>query len=478
MNSLPEVTSHCIRSTDDANLDHSTSVNEAPPLREGDEVATTFSLAAGIWLLLRKGGYHSLKTGITRLVRGGGGIDLKLVVLVLVAEYYWSIGNHAEVRRIGHILNKCFRSGHGPFFLAQSEYVNGNLEASFRHLGRLVTAHPKHVEGTCLYARCAFEMGEKELAWTAMEKISLHKSRLKIWIQISQFVHDDADYLRMTKAHDRAVSAGVVLACNRQITQQLAAAACKCGQYSKAKSIWRDFISHSIARKPVSAGRKATGGNYSNSRAEKALLDLRRVLDNAAIEMFLVSGTLLGCVRENRLLGHDKDIDVGIWEDVPMPRLLEALRFSGLFFLIPSRSKEIVRIRHLNGIPLDVFYHYREANNIWHGGVKVRWHNSPFSLAKRTFLGESFLVPENHDLYLHENYGEWRTPKVCFDSAFDTPNGEVRHRDELLVHTFKMLADSWIDQVPSKLNYYLDKLEQLGECEFAMNCRNNIAQNH
>ena len=254
---------------------------------------------------------------------------------------------------------------------------------------------------------------------------------------------------------------------DHQVNEYIALAAIRADNYDLAKDIWRQTTLQLRQSPKLLGAAREKNVNYSSRRAEKALVDLERVLTGAGIEMFLVSGTLLGCVRENRLLGHDKDIDVGIWDDVTPERLLGTIRPSGLFMVMASRAPEIVRLRHANGIAIDVFYHYREAEDYWHGGVKLRWHNSPFTLARREFLGTEFWIPEDYDRYLTENYGDWRTPKIAFDSAYDTPNGEVLDREELTIHSFKMLTEQMIKGDADKSNFYLDKLQELGEASFA-----------
>jgi hypothetical protein len=44
-------------------------------------------------------------------------------------------------------------------------------------------------------------------------------------------------------------------------------------------------------------------------------------------------------------------------------------------------------------------------------GTKLRWNNTPFNLIPYDFMGESFLIPEDYDLYLTENYGSWMLEK-------------------------------------------------------------------
>lgn len=426
-------------------------------------------------LLAREGGGRALRLGIAKIVRSGGLVHCKSALLALQAEILWTHGDHAGVRRTAELLVSRHKSALGHFYLAQSAFVHGEFEAAAASLQRLLALDPNHTDGIYLRSACALETGDRELAWSVLEDIALRDSRPKTWLHLAQLVRDKNDFGRLMACHARARENKTVPAFSKDIQDHLALGALRGGEYEQAKEIWRGIILHIFA-KPARFGKRARKkADYSAGRAECALLDLRRTLEAARIEMFLVSGTLLGCIREGRLLSHDKDIDVGIWEDVPPGDVRAALRASGLFFLIPSRAPEILRVRHVNGIPLDLFYHYRQQGDYWHGGVKNKWHNSPFDLVPRTFLGESFLVPADHDRYLTENYGDWRAPKTDFDSAFDTPNGEVIHADEQLVHCFKMLLASYLKGASGKVDYYLGKLDAMGEKPLAARCGELLA---
>jgi tetratricopeptide (TPR) repeat protein len=427
-----------------------------------------------IELLAREGGYRALKLGVSKLVRSGGLLHYRSAVLSLQAELLWSHGKHAEVRQIAERLVTDFRSSLGYFYLAQSAFIHGDVEEAIVYLRDLIALDPIHTDGIYLMVACAVEAGDRERAWKLLEGISLRDSRAKTWLHMANLVQTVEDFSRMSDARERAVQKKVIPPFGREIAGHLAQGALLCGDFELAKSIWRETTLRIISKPAKSVRRTRKRVDYSPGRAERALVDLKRSLENSRIEMFLVSGTLLGCVREGRLLGHDKDIDVGIWNDVPAEAIRAAVRQSGCFFFIPSRSPDILRVRHVNGIPLDLFYHYREPADYWHGGIKMKWHNSPFELERKSFLSESFLIPCNHELYLEENYGDWRTPKMDFDSAFDTPNGEVTQSDEMLIHSFRMLLECYLKGASSKVEYYLGKIERLGESEFCAKCRTRM----
>lgn len=161
------------------------------------------------------------------------------------------------------------------------------------------------------------------------------------------------------------------------------------------------------------------------TKAGLALAQLKEDLGKEGVNFFLVSGTLLGCIRENKILGHDTDIDVGVMPEVSISVLRNAINQSDRFILQETPGKQTLYLQHANGVKIDLFRHYQENNILYHGGIKCRWWNTPFNLIQQSFLGQQYFVPENSDIYLTENYGNWRTPIMDFETFLDTPNMEV-----------------------------------------------------
>jgi len=175
--------------------------------------------------------------------------------------------------------------------------------------------------------------------------------------------------------------------------------------------------------------------------ADAALKDFDAACQEQGVEWFVVSGTLLGIVREGGWLAHDYDIDVGIMmDDFPGQVLIETLVAGGVFtlekfdrqvrFFGPNGDVGIeevpacIKLTHRNGVPFDVFIHHREGETCWHGSAINRWNNSAFDLKSYDFRGHTVLGPEDFDRYLTENYGGWRVPVTDFHSTdgSGTPN--------------------------------------------------------
>jgi tetratricopeptide (TPR) repeat protein len=180
--------------------------------------------------------------------------------------------------------------------------------------------------------------------------------------------------------------------------------------------------------------------------ARGALRDLCHALEGAGIPYFLVAGTALGLVREGGPLGADQDLDVGVFDaDWDRDRLIALFTGDPRFDLDLHPQTQRVSLRHRGGSPIDVFRFYEEGGRVWHDGVFVRWHNTPFEVARRRIGGLDLPLPADIERYLVECYGEWRTPYPGFDAfTDDAPNVEVTwpeyHRLHLVRRGYERLA--------------------------------------
>ena len=155
-------------------------------------------------------------------------------------------------------------------------------------------------------------------------------------------------------------------------------------------------------------------------------------LREAGIEAFLAYGTLLGAVREGKLLGHDSDADLGyvsrlghpvdvIRESFRVQRALVGLgyritRYSALAFKVDVEEGDgVVR-------GLDVFGGFLMDGQLHlMGEVRTPADESAiFPLGTTTLEGRTFPAPADPDRMLVAMYGEhWRTPDPAF--KFETP---------------------------------------------------------
>jgi len=184
------------------------------------------------------------------------------------------------------------------------------------------------------------------------------------------------------------------------------------------------------------AGARADGAKVEKSfdvkKASRALSDLSRMANEKGTPVFLVSGTLLGYVREGQLLAHDKDIDVGIvgWEN--QYNLCMALQETGLFTVstqhLKGKDTFYIPIKHNDtGMWIDVFVYHPQGSH-WVTGVdfffgyRQTFAFTPFELQEIEFLGVKMQAPANAELNMTENYGNWRVPDASYLSHLESPS--------------------------------------------------------
>lgn len=349
------------------------------------------------------------------------------------------------------------------FYLAKSHYYQGDWEQTAATLERLFHYEPWFADARYLAADSARLEGNKEAAWQHLAQLYPHSKRLKTWLYMAELVQTPDEWAAMQDYVRHAQQLHCAPAYHPSLADYLAKGAQRGGDFAQAIQHWQDTLARVSAQRMPRSLRRPRRVDFSVVNASEALKDVKNALESAGIPMFLVSGTLLGCVRNGGLLGHDHDIDIGVWDDVSPERLIEVTSQAGMFHLLPQRHKGCLRVKHLNGIAIDIFTHYREPTTYWHGGVKVRWHNVPFELASRKFLGQHYLIPADFDTYLTENYGDWRVAQHTFDSTLDTPNAEILCERELVIHAYQQCYRALLTGRLALIERYRKLLQELKE---------------
>jgi hypothetical protein len=185
----------------------------------------------------------------------------------------------------------------------------------------------------------------------------------------------------------------------------------------------------------------------STSSGFEALNGVQKAAHKTGAQVFLVSGTLLGLHRDGALLAHDYDVDVGIMSDDPaLPAFLDAVRAipghvgEKAVLLSPAECAlnpwlawtpdKPILYKHFFQSPaghgtsfgVDVFVHFKANGYLAHANYRCLWINKEFALREQHYAGHAFLVPDDVDGYLRENYGDYRTENRSFENSTDCPN--------------------------------------------------------
>ncbi|NHC03360.1 hypothetical protein G9F31_06210 [Acinetobacter sp. 187] len=323
------------------------------------------------------------------------------------------------------------------FMSAEIEFLKGNFFISLDILNQI---EKYHEEIEYLKFKNYSMLGMKDRSMNILFDLLDNSSRKKTWMYLANSVESEYDFENFENYFNSKINEKEQLK-DISLIDYYSEAAIRTGKYEKATDKWLKFIEFNHGK---NSKFKKTNKLFSVHQARSALLNLREVLEKKHVQFFLVSGTLLGCIRENDILAHDKDLDVGIFEDeISYQDLIKIFQKSGIFEILPTRTQYQIKLKHLNGTYIDVFIHRIEKDMVWHYASKIKWYNKRFNLKKIKFLGHSFFIPENYNDYLCENYGEnWKVPDKKFNSNFDTPNLIIYNQEEMKVFKIKMLAQN------------------------------------
>jgi lipopolysaccharide cholinephosphotransferase len=166
--------------------------------------------------------------------------------------------------------------------------------------------------------------------------------------------------------------------------------------------------------------------------AVKMLIRITDALDRLKIDYTLEGGTLLGIIREDRLLPWDNDMDLTIIEDkLPrLPEILSALKKLGYIVRVKYFEKDsspfikgdprIIKLRtrklyFIKGpVKLEIFIKFKQDDQyFWQVGPRKKSVAAEFyeNLTDWVFAGKKFRIPAEYTRYLETRFGkDWKVP--------------------------------------------------------------------
>jgi hypothetical protein len=181
---------------------------------------------------------------------------------------------------------------------------------------------------------------------------------------------------------------------------------------------------------------------FNINGATTTLKTVNQILIKKGLKPFLISGSLLGLMRDGKIMDHDKDLDMGLigWEsqfDLAQA-LLEAGHFDfDLNRLNGNKTYLISAVDQRTNISIDFFIFHEKGDHFLHGidydyGFTQNFKFSKFNLTQKEFFNDDFYIPENWTKMLNENYGEWTTPQHSYVVTVESPalinQGSIKHK--------------------------------------------------
>jgi len=149
----------------------------------------------------------------------------------------------------------------------------------------------------------------------------------------------------------------------------------------------------------------------------KFLYNVKKVLDEAGIEFWLESGTLLGAIRDGDFIEWDKDIDISIMrkDRIKIQRIASKFYTIGTFG--EHRRGNFISSHYIikDDFKMDIYYWFKakeEYVSYTNGEYSTVVNNNYLDdLKEITFKGLKVKVPNNPKQYLEDRYGKgWKLP--------------------------------------------------------------------
>ena len=167
----------------------------------------------------------------------------------------------------------------------------------------------------------------------------------------------------------------------------------------------------------------------------KGLVEANDVLRDIGVRVWLTDGTLLGYFRENDIIAHDFDADLGCLIEDFSEEIISAFQKNGweLAYVWGEKKQGLELTFRKDQVKVDIFFFYKdEDGRLWHGAWRkhdkkslnlIKYYYDPFELKEVDFLGSRFFIPKDTLKYVTTKYGKgWKTPQKEWNWTFGPAN--------------------------------------------------------
>lgn len=173
--------------------------------------------------------------------------------------------------------------------------------------------------------------------------------------------------------------------------------------------------------------------------AMEVLIHVSKVLQQHNVEHWLEYGTLLGLVRDGKLIPNDLDLDIGVFTPEQQDAYRIILQRAGFKLIkVWLLENKIVEETYLyKNVHVDLYYFQRSDDKLvaytfyrdrtLEHGLKIneyktlRYSYLGYSGTEELVInGANFIIPCGHDFLLRQKYGNWRVRNSAW-TIFDSP---------------------------------------------------------
>ena len=251
-----------------------------------------------------------------------------------------------------------------------------------------------------------------------------------------------ASFARSAGLFDRAIHYSKKLQSNGYSLPALLSEAktyCKINDFENANTVFDNYLKTYLENdgdfsfeKRLQATKIVDEKDFNYEGAITAIKRLTEILSMDKIDSFIMSGTLLGFVRDKNLLLHDKDVDIGIfgWQDqyTFVDRLNRTNEFTIHWDYVSGESAHTIPVGHKpTKTVMDIFLFRKDEEKFYHGidhswGFLQRFAHTKFEIAQADFFGSQVGIPSDPVAWLSEHYGKtWNIPDKYFNPCLECP---------------------------------------------------------
>ncbi len=149
---------------------------------------------------------------------------------------------------------------------------------------------------------------------------------------------------------------------------------------------------------------------------EKTLITGCKVLEDLGVKYWVASGTLLGLNRDGDFLKNDYEIDVDVYTDKDVYKIIKELPFIDIVRIVShdNRYMQFALVDKSTDVIFDIWFYYPKGSKLMNrNDYGIFWYPSKkfTNLTTIRYNGNEYPCPDP-DWYCEFVYGKsWRTPK-------------------------------------------------------------------
>lgn len=156
--------------------------------------------------------------------------------------------------------------------------------------------------------------------------------------------------------------------------------------------------------------------DFSQQDLEKTMLKGCKVLEELGVKSWVGRGTLLGFYRDNKFLPKDKDIDIDVYTDKEVYKIIKNMPFEEIVLatIHGGRYMQLAFLDKETDVIFDIWFYHEKDKKIINRNYYGHFWLPVEKLEKLTtivFNGHKYFIPDP-DWYCEFWYGkDWKTPK-------------------------------------------------------------------